>query len=219
MELEKLRLQLNPHFLLNSLNAIHTFIGLGYTGSAREFIRCLATHFRFTLQSNDAFTTAGAEIDFLRSYIRLWELQYPKAIQLTVSLPNYLENYRIPQLVLQNLVENSIKYNFDPRSCLVLNIQFSLLEDQDGKAWFFCLYTDNGSGFPRDFLLSANEPPGEEPDRAHIGMYNIRKRLELLYNGISRIEFSNGDKGGSRISMMLPLGLADPANEGEVQNR
>jgi two-component system sensor histidine kinase YesM len=204
-DLEQLKLQLNPHFLLNSLNMIYTFIRRGRTEGAMEFIRCLITYFRLTLRNKDAFTTLGAEIDFIRNYIRLWELQYPNTISLEVTLPPYMENYRIPQLTLQTLAENSIKHNYSAESLLRIDIRFFLEEDESGRARFCGVYADNGAGFPADFLRTVNDPPGEDARPAHIGIYNLKKRMDLLYHGKSRVIFSNLETGGARAAFTFFL--------------
>jgi LytS/YehU family sensor histidine kinase len=109
--LESLKNQVNPHFLFNALNSLSSLINES-PDEAEKFLDEMTKVYRYLLRNNEQeLTTLSTEVKFLQSYFHLLKTRYGEGIVLNLSiLPDY-ENYMIPPLTLQLLVENAVKHN------------------------------------------------------------------------------------------------------------
>ena len=115
-ELMHLRAQLNPHFLFNSLNSIHTLIGRD-APMARQMTIQLADFLRGTLRLGDqTWTTLEEEVRQMERYLSIEKCRFGERLQLTLELAPGTEGGRLPSLILQPLVENAVKYGLDSGS-------------------------------------------------------------------------------------------------------
>lgn len=118
LEKEKLRAELNqlkgivnPHFLFNNLNSLSSLIGENPV-QAEAFLDELTKVFRYLLRNNQAeLTTLGQELQFIQSYYHLLQTRYGSGINLTVRVDEKYEEWLLPPLTLQLLVENAVKHN------------------------------------------------------------------------------------------------------------
>ncbi|MEP7319071.1 MAG: histidine kinase [Panacibacter sp.] len=110
-EFETLKSQVNPHFLFNCFNTLSSLISED-PNRADEFLNELSKVYRYLLRSNeDGLSTLQNELNFIQSYYRLLETRYGQAVQLTVEVDKKYNNYLLPSLSLQLLVENAVKHN------------------------------------------------------------------------------------------------------------
>lgn len=203
-ELHELKLQLNPHFLLNSLNMIYTLIKTQHLDIAQEFTLCLIKHFRYVLRKDETFVEVNDEMNFIRNYLRLHQLHYPNRLNYNISMPEYLNRYRIPQLMIENLVENAIKYA-PCDSNFILEISLSLsLQTINDETYLKCEIQDNGNGFTDENLYNLNTSEYVALKNTNIGISNIKRRLELIYQGNATITFSNVMPQGALVSISIP---------------
>jgi two-component system, LytTR family, sensor kinase len=118
LEKEKLRAELNqlkgivnPHFLFNNLNSLSSLIGED-PAQAEAFLDELTKVFRYLLRNNQAeLATLGQELQFIQSYYHLLQTRYGSGINMVVHLEKKYEDWRLPPLTLQLLVENAVKHN------------------------------------------------------------------------------------------------------------
>lgn len=111
--LERLRNQMNPHFLFNALNSIEA---LSREDPARipEVVRALSQYLRYTLQTKqDGFATVQEELDAVASYLRVEKVRFEDQLQVALQIAETARGLRIPQFLLQPLVENAIKHGMD----------------------------------------------------------------------------------------------------------
>ena len=112
--LQALQAQINPHFLLNSLNAIASLVQIGERDRAFDAIGRLGELLRMALRSGrDLNVTLGDEINFLQSYLKLCKLRFESQFRYCVSMPESLGERRVPALIVQPLIENSIRHGMD----------------------------------------------------------------------------------------------------------
>jgi two-component system sensor histidine kinase YesM len=109
-ELQALQMQINPHFLYNTLDSINLYAIKYNAPVICEMIDSLANLFRYTLSSSGAVTTLDREINHTRNYLKLQSLRMGDNLRYTFQIPGELRNVRIVKLVLQPLVENSIRH-------------------------------------------------------------------------------------------------------------
>ncbi|MBS4207995.1 histidine kinase [Bacillus sp. FJAT-50079] len=203
-ELHHLQLQINPHFFLNSLNIIYNLATVKDFRLIQEMSRSLANYFRFMFKSNSYFVTVEDEIKHTDNYLNIQELRFPNSFSYELFVQEELKKCNIPPLMIQTLVENSIKHAFnmdDP-----INITVDVWQEIEEPDIIHIQIQDTGEGFPQEVLakLKCNRPlVSEEGER--IGIWNVKRRLKLLYGGAATIRFSNEQGKGATIRIEIPV--------------
>ncbi|NTV90831.1 MAG: two-component sensor histidine kinase, partial [Clostridiales bacterium] len=138
------------------------------------------------------------------NYLRIQELRFPKRFTWSLEAPEELMDYTVPPLIIQTFVENSIKYAFSMSGMIHISAAVSLPEKDSGKL-LRIVVRDTGGGFDSKVLerLDAGMTIKDEKGE-HIGIWNIKKRLGLLYPGNAGIRLSNDEEGGAVVEIMLP---------------
>ncbi|MBC7887116.1 MAG: histidine kinase [Ferruginibacter sp.] len=110
-ELHALKSQVNPHFLFNSLNSLSSLIG-DEPEKAEKFLDEMSKVYRYLLRNNEVeLTNLATELQFIRSYFHLLKTRYGEGVHLNINVSQQHEQYLIPPLTLQLLVENAVKHN------------------------------------------------------------------------------------------------------------
>lgn len=185
-----LQMQLNPHFLFNALNGIATLMHRDVNTADRMLVR-LAELLRLTLEKTGTQETElRHEIAVLERYLDIERLRFGERLSLSIKVDNDVGNARVPTLILQPLVENSIKHGLAGRAGKGI-IQIEARRNGDMLELEVC---DNGAG------LSGTAPP-----RDGVGLSNTRARLEQLYGARYSFELVNRPEGGAKVSVRLPF--------------
>lgn len=167
METERLKDQLNPHFIFNSLNNISALVELNPV-SACDAISRLSSLIRHVLeQGGTTLVPLGSELDFIGDYINLMRLRYTSSLHVSISFPENSDSM-VPPMLFISLVENAFKHGAS--SCHPSFIDVSLTHEDD-KIVFRVENT----------LL----PPDKRQKKLNhgMGLENLRRRLEILYPG------------------------------------
>lgn len=170
-ELKNLRNQINPHFLLNTLNGIYALTMLDAKRAAAA-IQELSRLLRYLLYDNQETTTQlSREAEFLESYVSLMRMRTAESVEIStqLSLPPYAADIRIAPLIFISLVENAFKHGVSPRG-EKSHISIRLTATDDGVVDFYC----RNSCFPEQ---------GSKLSPGGIGLANTAGRLETLYPG------------------------------------
>ncbi|APR78598.1 sensor histidine kinase [Minicystis rosea] len=190
-ELSRLRSQLEPHFMLNTLNAIAGLVTQD-PREARRLIGCLGDLLRDALHDADEMLTLGEEIAWLRRYAEILESRHAGSLSFHWEIEGSAAAVLLPRLLLQPLVENAVKHGALRRngSGQVL-IRATVTQPRDGSARLVCTVEDNGPGIP-----ASSPRPGA------IGLRAVRRRIELKYaDGDFRLDSS---PEGTRAIVDLP---------------
>lgn len=167
-ELQNLRSQLNPHFLLNTLNNIYALIAFD-ADKAQESVQELSKLLRHVLYENkDQFTTLGKEMEFIQSYIELMRIRLSSnvTVETTYDL-NADSNTPIAPLIFISLVENAFKHGISPTEPSYIKIRFSEVQ-----------------GMVRCLIQNSNHRKvGYDKSGSGIGLEQVQKRLDLTYPG------------------------------------
>ncbi|MCY9665345.1 histidine kinase [Paenibacillus alginolyticus] len=204
VELQHLQLQINPHFFMNSLNILFNLAQVKNYELIQEMTLCLVQYFRFMFRSNLTFVTLREELQHVRNYIRIQELRFPNSLTCTIDSPDFLVNIPIPPLVIQTFLENSIKHSVTLDKPVHISVAIDLLET-GLEPYIEIIIRDTGKGFLEDVLAeirSGNRVVDEQGE--HIGIWNVRKRLQLLYGEHAAISCYNGFPSGAVIEIKLP---------------
>ncbi len=164
-ELFKLRQQLQPHFLFNSLNSINSLIG-SRPAEARNMIQQLSDFFRGTLKrEQQAFVLLDEEINYLNIYLQIEQVRFGHRMQVQMEIPEELLSWKLPPLLLQPLLENAIKFGLYGTTDAVV-VKLSAIEENN----LLQLKISN----PYDVDMQPAKGTG-------FGLSSVKRRLTLLY--------------------------------------
>jgi sensor histidine kinase YesM len=193
-QLEVLRMQLQPHFLFNTLHTISAFMQEGQIEDADRMISRLSDLLRLALESGGVQEVPlRQEMDFLRRYLEIQQIRFQDQLRVELHVPDELLDARVPSLILQPLVENAIKHGVTPRA-EGGQVTLSIARD-DGR--LRVSVRDDGPGIPPDDGASARG--------SGVGLANTRARLEQLYGDRQRFSVGNHPDGGALIELVIPL--------------
>lgn len=191
-QLGALRMQLQPHFLFNSLNAVMALVRDRDTDRALGALALLSDVLRATVNAGDANeTTLASEIDFVRRYLRIEQLRFGDRLAVTFDLDGAPPDAMVPVFILQPFVENALKHGVlhgrerneiaiaarESASSLVLSVR------------------DDGRGLARPLGTAGG-----------VGITNARRRLEHLYGARAALDVRSGEAGrGVEATITIPL--------------
>ncbi|WP_243288139.1 sensor histidine kinase [Geothrix terrae] len=187
---QALCMQLQPHFLFNTLNSISALVHTNPEG-ADDMISRLGDFLRMTLEATpDQMVPLWKELAFIQAYLSIEQVRFQGRLRVEVDAPSTVQNLRVPTFILQPLVENALKHGLSDRQqggtlglrasrdseCLVLEVR------------------DDGAGY--------------RPGREGVGLSNVRARLGLIYKGFYHLDILGVAGRGTLVTLQLPLGDA-----------
>lgn len=185
MQISLLRSQINPHFLFNTLNSISTLVNSSKE-QARKVITQLSDIFRYALDSHkDEMVKLANEIEFIENYVRIQQVRFGERLKFVKEIDPTCINIRIPPMILQPLVENSVKYGIAPKKeggTIFLSVRRS------GRIVFFEV-KDNG--------LGTNAKKVMDGSSSGVGMANTDQRLKSYFGPFSGLRVRATDRGYS----------------------
>ncbi len=199
-QLISLKLQINPHLLLNSLNTIYSLSENNKNQEIKEFSMNLAKYFRYSLRDSEEYVTIASELEFIKSYSKVQKIRYPDAFYLMFDVDESLMEERIPPLIIQNFVENSAKYALIPG--MEIEIFVIIKKREDFLDISIC---DNGKGMDEELLSKLRSGEIITDSRGkHIGIWNCRQRLQSFYGGTARLQITSKPGEGTQIWLHIP---------------
>lgn len=186
--LDALKSQLQPHFLFNTLNAIAVLVRKGDGTRALAMLDGLATLLRRSLASlRVEFGSLADELDFVRTYLDIERVRFAERLRVVLDVDDVAAGGRVPNLLLQPLVENAIRHGLAPRARGgTLTIRARVAD-----ATLVVTIHDDGVGV-------------HEPVRDGVGLGHVRARLEQLFPGRHRFELARVDGGGTVATVAIP---------------
>jgi two-component system, LytTR family, sensor kinase len=192
-QLQALKMQLQPHFLFNTLNSISALIHKD-SEAADKMVTRLGDFLRLTLKDSGAQeVTLQQELDFLKCYLEIERIRFQDRLTVDMEIEPETVNARLPNLILQPIVENAIRHGIATRIApghieIRTERKNGLLRTQ---------VKDNGPGLQ----LDANSGKLKEG----VGLANTRVRLERLYGQSHRFELANAPEGGLVVTLEIPF--------------
>src|SRR5690348_7077856 len=189
--------QINPHFLFNTLNSISSLVRVA-PDTARELIIKLATILRRLLHSSDAFVPLQDEIDFIDNYLDIEVVRFGRdKLKVVKELDPASLDVMVPSMLLQPLVENSIKHGLSSK----IDGGSIYLRSQLSESHVTIEVEDDGIGMASAQLLERPAPLGQ----GGIGMANVAERLKVLYGENARMTVDSRDGKGTLVRLRLPV--------------
>lgn len=199
-ELRSLRYQVNPHFLFNTLNSLSALVMTGKPQRAEEMIQSISRFYRHSLAGDPTSDVMLAdEFDLQREYLDIEAVRFPDRLRTAFDLPSDLADARVPGMILQPLVENSVKYAVSPVARPV-TITVAAREEFDRLV---VTVSDDGPGVPAGVRHGFG-----------IGLANVRDRLEARF-GSDVVLTSTPHEGGYVTEMRIPLTRQPLSGSGE----
>lgn len=192
-QLDVLRLEIQPHFLFNTLNAISALIRIRSNDRALEMLVGLSDLMRHSLdRSGEQVVPLHLELDFVKRYVDLQQVRFGDRLTVSYDIPEECRDVPVPTFVLQPIVENAMRHGAArvTRPCRI-EIHAEMLDD----ATLHLTIADDGVGLPPGFSLEQD---------AHTGLSNIRSRLQRLYGGDARLTVSARPGGGVITDVFVP---------------
>ncbi|MEO7730135.1 MAG: histidine kinase [Kofleriaceae bacterium] len=198
-QLGALRMQLQPHFLFNTLNGVAMLIRSGDPGRAVEMIALLGDVLRGLLRtSSELEAPLASELQLLRRYLQIEQIRFGDRLHVAWHVDDEVAGALVPPLILQPVVENALRHGLWPRAeggALAINAR------QVG-AELELEVIDQGIGLA----------PGFDLDRSTgVGLANVRARLARMYGSDAGLEVSPGAACGVRVRLRLPYRTGAPA--------
>lgn len=185
--LEALRMQLNPHFLFNTLHAVSTLVDRDPSG-VRRMIARLSELLRNVLDENaPQEVPLSQELDFLDDYLEIQSIRFQGRLDIEVDVPAEIQEAQVPNLILQPVVENALKHGASQvRGVGRIEIRGRREEDR-----LVLSVRDNGPGLP----------PSQDDG---LGLRNVRARLQELYGEDQGLLLEPAPDGGTIATLRLP---------------
>ena len=178
-QLEYLKYQLNPHFLMNTLNNIHALIDIE-PPKAQEAVIQLSKILRYVLyDSNRPLVPMTKEVEFMRNYARLMRMRYTDRLRFTVSQPDSGQGVMVAPLLFISFVENAFKHGVSYQEDSFIDISGKRYTDTKGRERL--LWTCRNSKHPTPIACHTQTFRSENTRQGGVGMANVRKRLDLIY--------------------------------------
>ena len=188
-ELRSLRYQVNPHFLFNTFNSLSALVMTGKAERAEQMIQTISRFYRHSLADDSTGdVTLEDEIDLQEHYLEIESVRFPERLRVRVDLPTELAGYKVPGMILQPLVENSVKYAVSVSSKPV-TISITAREE-----------------YGRLVLTVSDDGPGSAGDKHGfgIGLANVRDRIEARFGNAATI-VSGATLTGYETELRLPM--------------
>jgi two-component system sensor histidine kinase YesM len=199
-ELQALQSQINPHFLYNTLDSINLYAIKYNAPVICEMIDSLANLFRYTLNSSGAIITLDQEINHTRNYLKLQALRIQDNLRYSFQIPGELRNVRIVKLVLQPLVENSIRHGFNEKQG---SLEIIINARREGPDTVIRI-SDNGAGADIEELEELLAGDGRDRVSASFAISNVHHRLRQTFGEPYGLCFTKNADAGLSVVITIP---------------
>lgn len=202
--LQYFQLQTRSHFFINCLKSLYNMLELHEYEKMQRMILAFSNHLRYIFHDNLKVVPLKYELEEVNDYYNIILMDRSKPILLMQQNDNSLSDYQVPPLLIQTFLENSVKYNAqsDKLLCFSIHIEKTFYND---KPYVLFKLSDNGVGYGKDMLDKLNCEESDLYEDYHVGITNLKKRIELIYGTNYYITFYNEPAGGACTLIYLPL--------------
>jgi Predicted signal transduction protein with a C-terminal ATPase domain len=207
MEIHTLQMQINPHFIYNTLTSIKWLIWQKDSEKAVQSIDTFTLLLRSTISDSQRLIPASEEVENLKNYVFLQKIRFGRQIQTDIFLSSSAADCLMPKLLLQPFLENSFFHAFTNRPQGVV----SVLIDCHGEN-LICEVIDDGVGMPQS---KADELLGNRPNEGgrSIGIPNVNARIQLLFGEQYGVKIFSEPGHGTSVKVTLPIVREDDTTE------
>jgi Predicted signal transduction protein with a C-terminal ATPase domain len=195
-EINALNLQLNPHFMYNTLNLMNLKLIKSGQDEVSEIVMSLSSMLKFTARNKNSLVSFEQELDYLKGYIYIMSKRFEGRFKVEFDVDPEIYEYSIPKFLLQPFVENSILHGFESIK------EGGILKIYCGIKCNMRIFTveDNGKGMREEKILEIIE------DRSNsVGINNVRKRIQIIYGEKYTFDIISKPLEGTKVTIGLPI--------------
>ena len=201
MEIKNLESQFNPHFVYNIMETIRYQMDQD-ARAASQMLLSFAALMRYSINYGSTKVPLETDVEYINDYLLLQKVRYNNRLRYSFSVPDELLDCQIPKLLLQPVIENSIKHGYQAGRILDISIN----AEKIGTDLRF-IVQDNGIGMSRERLenircILRQEP--EEVSAEHVGLYNVHKVVNLTYGSNYGLEVDSDSNVGTTVTIKIP---------------
>lgn len=199
-QIKQLESQFNPHFLFNTLENIRYMCKI-QPDIASKMVFSLSNLLRYSLNTSKVEVTLEEDLEYLENYLTILQYRFNRRFSCSVDVEEEALLCRIPKLVLQPMIENSVKYGFGNQENLRVEIKAYIHEDR-----LIMICRDDGTGMtPKTLAELTALLEQEENNSRHSGLYNIHRRCRILYGRPYGVEVRSTEGLGTTLVVTLPV--------------
>ncbi len=188
-EHKQLEAQFNPHFLYNTLETIKYLIKINPNESIK-LIKYLVEILRYSIDENITHSYFEEDFTYIKSFLKINKIRFQDTFHYTINVSDKMMRLPIPKLLLQPLIENSIKYVYPQKGCIEIHIHGYELTD-----YYVIEVCDNGNAFDDATLTKINQIVSQTINETqHHGLFITSRRIRLFYGELSRFEVAVNNK-------------------------
>ena len=201
-QLKYLQSQINPHFLFNTLNAGAQLAMMEGADRTGEYIRNMADFFRYNVKKSSDTVKLSEEIELVDSYVYILNVRFAGEIEFIKDIDESLLDVHVPSMIIQPLVENSIKYGIKDVEPGEGKVTLSVYREDD----YACIrVSDNGIGTDEEIIEKIMNHEKHPSETRGVGITNVMARLDLFYNNKEVFEMKSHKNEGTHVTIKIPL--------------
>ncbi|HWT73123.1 MAG TPA: histidine kinase [Mobilitalea sp.] len=198
-KMDFLTLQIEPHFYLNCLNIIYNMAQMEQYKEIQRLSNCVSEYLRYIFKSRDSYATVREELEHIKKYLEIQKIRYGNCFEAHITLDDRLLDMKLPPLVLQTFVENSLKYTINWEDDIELFITGRIEEEA------VINIEDTGEGYESEILYKLQNGIDISEGEKRIGIMNAVSRMKLTYGNAASIRFYNRAEGGAGVEIRFPI--------------
>lgn len=200
-ELKSLRMQINPHFLYNSLESINWMARIHGVPDIGKMVKALGDLMRASIGGED-FISVEEEIRNINNYLTIQKFRYGDKISIDFDIDPEIHQYKIPKLILQPIVENAIVHGIEKK---VGNGAIHIT-GKNLTSKIQLMIQDNGIGIEEDLItdILSDDPQNKPGKHTHIGLKNVDRRIRMYYGEDNPITITSQPGKGTSVILYIP---------------
>lgn len=200
LEIEKLAYQINPHFLMNTLNSVRWLAVMHKQAEIEKFVSSLIFLLSYNLGKSEEKATFRSEIEVMRTYLELQQMRYDFEVKLDIAEGTYLDS-PVARFILQPIVENAVCHGLDDNG----KLEICISPDETAQM-VRIMIRDDGKGLSHETLaLLQRDTPDQQQTGWGIGLRYVRSMLESFYGYKARMRIESTPNQGTTVTLTLPI--------------
>lgn len=202
MEIKQLESQFNPHFLFNTLEMLRYTIKYD-TSVANKIIINISSLLRFSIENKSSEVSLQRDLLYTKNYLEIQKYRFGENFDYEIKAEEGLENYYVPKLIIQPVIENAIKHGYTQVGKMIIYIRVKTVKEK----LIISVY-NNGKEIEKEILDEIREKlknKKAEEFKNHIGLYNIFRRIQLMYGEKYGLRILSRKNRGTSVRVSLPL--------------
>ncbi|HOO27011.1 MAG TPA: histidine kinase [Lachnospiraceae bacterium] len=205
LHLDNLKLQIRPHFLLNTLNLLYTLIQDHQDVPAQELTLYLSKYFRYMFRNEEKLAMFDSELSLIKEYLKISAIHYPNEFQVSYQIDPVISYMRLPPLLLHNFFENIIQHSLI-KGHVIHVVLFAEYENETVTIQI----SDDGRGMSPEEVQRINDKEFLSTNSGqHIGIRNSINRLKYYYGDDAGLSVESESGRGTTFTLTIPYNLED----------